>query len=100
MSNFGLITCLPIIWKLLTDILGDELYQKLEKIYLLPWKQEGYRKGSRNTKVHLRLDNMILKDCKGWLASLVVTLIGYLKANDMTTYGWIQKCMEVLGDSN
>ena len=30
-SNFRPITCLPLIWKLLTGILAEELYEHLEK---------------------------------------------------------------------
>ena len=50
MSNCRPITCLPLIWKLLTGILTEELYEHLEKTNLLPWKQKGCRKGSRGTK--------------------------------------------------
>ena len=49
-SNFRPITWLPLIWKLLTGILAEELYEHLEKTNLLPWEQKGYRKGNRGTK--------------------------------------------------
>ena len=31
MPNFRLITCLPLIWKLLTGILAEEMYEHLKK---------------------------------------------------------------------
>ena len=37
-SNFGPVTCLPLIWKLLTDILAEELYEHFKKTNSLPWK--------------------------------------------------------------
>ena len=40
---------------------------------------------------------MIVKDCKRWLTSLVVTWIDYCKACDMVPHSWIQKCMEMFG---
>ena len=49
-SNFRSVTCLPLIWKLITSILVKELYGHLEKTDLLPWGQKGCRKGSRGTK--------------------------------------------------
>ena len=66
-SNFRPITCLPLIWKLLTDILAEELYEHLEKTNSLPWEQNGYRKGSRGTQDQQLIDKMIVKDCKRWL---------------------------------
>ena len=38
-SNFRPITFLSLIWKLLTGILTEELYEHLEKTNLLPWEQ-------------------------------------------------------------
>ena len=40
---------------------------------------------------------MIVKDCKRWLKSLVVTWIDYCKFCDMVPHSWIQKCMEIFG---
>ena len=42
-SNYQPITCLPLVWKLLTGILADETYDYLEKKMLLPEEQKGYR---------------------------------------------------------
>ena len=63
-SIFRPITCLPLIWKLLTGILAEELYEHLEKTNSLPWEQKGYRKTSRSTKHQLLIDKMIAKNCK------------------------------------
>ena len=35
----------------------------------LPWEQKGFMKGSRGTKDQLRIDKMIVKDCKRRLTS-------------------------------
>ena len=94
-SNFSPITCLPLLWKLLTGAIPEELYEHLEKTNSLPWKQKGCRKGSRGTKDQLQLDKMIVKAGKRWLASLAVAWIDYRKAYDMAPHSWIQKCMEI-----
>ena len=68
--NFRPITCLPLLWKLHTAVLADELYRHLYEKSLLPWEQNGCRKGSRGTKDQLLIDKMIVKKCKRRLASL------------------------------
>ena len=69
-SNFRPITCLPIMWKLLTGIIGAELYNHLEGKNLLPEEQKGCRRKSRGTKDQLIIDKMILKNCKRRLTNL------------------------------
>ena len=96
-SIFRPVTCLLLIWKLLTGILAEELYEHLEKTNSLPWEQKGCRKRSRSTKHQLLIGKMIAKDCKRRLTSLAVTWIDYLKSYDMVPHSWIQKCMEKFG---
>ena len=38
-SNFRPITCLPLMWKLLTGVLAEELYHPLDENQLLPVEQ-------------------------------------------------------------
>ena len=49
-SNYWLITCLPLLWKLITGIVADEIYNHLEENDLLPEEQKGYCGCSRGTK--------------------------------------------------
>ena len=49
-GNYRPITCLPIIWKVLTAIIAGDLYQHLHQSSLLPDEQKGCRKESRGTK--------------------------------------------------
>ena len=51
-TNFRPITCLPLIWKLLTGILADELYQHLESKELLPEDQKGCRRDARERRIN------------------------------------------------
>ena len=37
-SNVIPISCLPLIWKLLTGILAEKLHEHLEKTNFLPWE--------------------------------------------------------------
>ena len=49
-SNYRPIACLPIMWKLLTGIAGDEIYGHLEGSSLLQNEQRGCCRGARGTK--------------------------------------------------
>nr|XP_027229447.1 uncharacterized protein LOC113821177 [Penaeus vannamei] len=96
-DNFRPITCLPLLWKLLTGIIAEKLYNYLEEAALLTWEQKGCRKGSRGTKDQLLIDKMILKNCKKRLTSLAVAWIDYRKAYDAVPHSWIEKCSDMFG---
>ena len=96
-ANFRPITCLPLLWKLLTGIVAEELFEHLQQANILPWEQKGCRKGSRGTKDQLLIDKMTVKNCKKLLTSLAVAWIDYRKAYDMVPHSWIEKCMNMFG---
>ena len=94
-SNFRPITCLPLMWKLLTGILADDLYSHLENKDLLPVEQKGGRKGSRGTKDQLLIDKMIIRNSKRRQTNLAMAWIDYKKAYDMVPHSWIQKSLKL-----
>ena len=49
-SNYSPITCLPRMWKLLTGIVADEIYNHLEEDDLVLEEQKGCRRNTRGTK--------------------------------------------------
>ena len=61
-TNVRPITCLPLMWKLFTGIMGDELYKHLEEENLLPDEQKGCRRNSRGTKDQLLIDKMVIRN--------------------------------------
>lgn len=96
-SNFRPITCLPQMWKLLTGIMSNDLYQHLENSNLLPDEQKGCRRNSRGTKDQLLIDKMIVKNCKRRKTGLGMAWIDYRKAFDMIPHSWILKCLRLFG---
>ena len=46
-SNYRPITCLRLMWKLLTGVIENQIYAHLDQEKLLPEEQKGCRKGSR-----------------------------------------------------
>ena len=96
-ANFRPITCVPLMWKLFTGILGDEMYEHFERENLLPEEQKGCRRKSRGTKDQLLIDKMILKNCKRRQTGLGMAWIDYKKAYDMIPHSWLQRCMVIFG---
>ena len=95
-DNYRPIACLPLMWKLLTGILADKIYDHLAGNSLLPDEQKGCRKRSRGTKDQLLIDKMILKDAKLG-KNLSMAWIDYKKAYDMVPHSWIKEVIEILG---
>ena len=48
-SNYRPITCLPLMWKLFTDLIAGQIYAHLDQEKLLPEELKRCRKGSRGT---------------------------------------------------
>ena len=63
-SNYRPIACLPLMWKLLTGIFAEKIYNHLAENDLLPNEQKGCRKNSRGTKDQLLIDKAISKNCR------------------------------------
>ena len=55
-SNYRPITCLPLMWKLLTGVIADQICAHLDQEKLLPEEKKGRRKGSRGTNDLLYID--------------------------------------------
>ena len=96
-SNYRPITCLPLMWKLLTGVIVDQMYAHLDQEKLLPEEQKGCRKGSRETKDFLYIDRAVTKEVKSRNKNLALTWIDYKKANDIVPYSWIIECLDLFG---
>ena len=88
-SNYRPITCLPVMWKLLTGVIAEVLYQHIDDNEVLPWEQIGCAKGRRGTKDQLCIDKGIMKDCKRRETNLAMAWVDYKKAYDMVPHSWI-----------
>ena len=60
-SNYRPITCLPLMWKLLTGLIADQIYAHLDQEKLLPEEQKGCRKGSRGTNDLFCIDGAVIQ---------------------------------------
>ena len=63
-GNYRPTACLKLLWKLLTSIITDNLYEHLENQDLLPEGQKEFSRRSRSTKDQLLIDKAVIKNCK------------------------------------
>ena len=96
-SNYRLVTCLSLIWKLLTDIIAERYVNNLDKNDLLPEEQKGCRRNSRCKKDQLLIDKAITKNHRNRNVGLNMVWIDYLKVYDMVPHSWIKKSIEMCG---
>ena len=96
-ETIGPITSLPIMWKALTRIIVEDLYQHLHQSLLLPDEQKGCRKESRGTKDQLVIGRAILRDCKQRKPNLAIAWIGYKIAYDSVPHSWTLKTLDLEG---
>ena len=96
-SNYRPITCLPMMYKLLTGIIAEDLYSHIEDQQLFPDEQKGCKKRSRGTKDQLIIDKTVLKDCRNRKTNLAMAWIDYKKAYDIVSHLWIMECLDMIG---
>ena len=85
------------MWKFLTGVIAEEMYNYLEREKILSEEQKGCRRGSRGTKDQLLIDKTVLKDCRKRHTNLSMALIDYRKAYDLVPHSWVNECMEMFG---
>ena len=94
-SNYRPITCLPLMWKLLTGVIADQIYTHLDQEKVLPEEQKQCRKGSRGTHDFLYIDRAVIKEVKSRNKNLAMAWIDYKKAYDMVPHLWIIECLDL-----
>ena len=95
-SNYRPIACLPLMWKLLTGIFADKIYDHLLINKVLPDEQKGCRKRSRGTKDQLLIDKVVLREARRKKRCLSVAWIDYRKAYDMVPHSWICEMLNLV----
>ena len=88
-SNYRPITCLPLMWKLLTGVIADQIYAHLDQEKLLPEEQKECRKGSRGSNDLLYIDGAVIKEVKSTNKNFAMAWIYFKKTYDMVPHSWI-----------
>ena len=91
LNNYRPITCLPMMWKILTAQIREKIYNSLINHAIFPEEQKGWSKRTRSTKELLYIDQDILNESKTRRKNLAMAWINYRKAYDMVPQSWIYK---------
>ena len=94
-NHYRPITCLPMMWKILTAQIREKIYYSLTSRGLFPDEQKGCHKGSRDTAELLYIDQHILNESKTRRKNLAMAWIDYKKAYDMVPQSWIIHCLKM-----
>ena len=63
-GNYRPIACLNLLWKLLSGIINEKVYDHLNQQNLLPEEQKGSRRRTRGTKGQLLIDKAVVKNSR------------------------------------
>ena len=94
-NNYRPITCLPMMWKILTAQIREKIYYSLTIHGLFPGEQKECHKGSRGRAELLYIDQHILNERKTKRKNLGMAWIDYKKAYDMLPQSWILHCLKM-----
>ena len=86
---------MEFIWKLLSGIIGDQIYEYLDQQKLLPEEQEGCRKSSRGTNDLLFIARAVIREAKSRKKNLAMAWIDYKKACDMVSRSRVKECLDL-----
>ena len=93
--NYRPITCLPMMWKILTAQIREKIYNSL----ISPDEQKGCRKRTRGTKWLLYIDQHILNESKTRRKNLAMAWIDYKKKFTIcypkAGYYTVSKCIKI-----
>ena len=74
-SNYRPMTCLPLMWKLWSGVIVDQIYGHLDQQKLLPEELKGCRKRSRGTHDLLFIDRPVTREVKSRKKNLAIIWI-------------------------
>ena len=95
-GNYKPIACLDLLWKLLTGIITDKLYEHLENQDLLPEEQKGFRRMSRGTRDQLLTDKALIKNYNRRRTNLNMAWVDFRKTYDMVPHSWMIISLELV----
>ena len=94
-NNYRPITCLPTMYKLLTSMVAERIYEFLHERDLFPKEQKGCKKGSYGCKDQLLINKIILEEVKSRKKNLSTAWIDYRKAFDSVPHSWIARTLQM-----
>ena len=90
-KSYKPITCLPVIYKILTALILERIYSHLQKTIFCQKSRKDAEKKSRECKDQLLISQMVMQHAKKFKKDRYVTWIDCRKAFDSTPTHWLSK---------
>ena len=97
-NNYRSITCLPMMWKILTAQIREKIYYSLTSRRLFSEEWKGCCKGFRAIGELFCIDQYILSETKTRWKNLAMTSIDYKKGYVIVPQSWIINCLKILDE--
>jgi hypothetical protein len=88
-SKYRPITCLPMLYKILTACIAHQIYRHCENSNIIAEEQKGCRKVSQGCKEQLLIDSTVTEQTKHQKRNLYTAYIDYTKAFDGVPHTWL-----------
>ena len=96
-DNYRPLSCLPMMWKLMTGMLAENIYSHPERENVLQSEQKECRKKIGGPT---GIEKTVLRDGKRRQIDLALTWIDHKRAYDMVPHSWISECFQMFGIPN
>ena len=94
-KNYRPITCLPMMLKIITAQIREEIYFSITSCGLFPEEQKGCQKGSWGAGELFYIDQHILNESKTRRKNPALAWIDYKKTYDKVPWSWIINCLKM-----
>jgi hypothetical protein len=95
-SNYRPITCLSTMWKMMSGIISDKVYDHLIDNNIFPAEQKGSRRNVLGTKDQLLINKNIMNHAHKKKRNLATCWIDYRKAYDSIPHEWLIQIMQMM----
>ena len=92
-ANYWPIASFNLLWKLLTDIISEKVYDYLNQQNVLPGEQNCCWQRTIGTKDQLLIDKAVVRNCRRRKTKLKMAWVDLRKAYDMGLDSWILKTL-------
>jgi len=94
-SNYRPITCLPIVYKILTSIITSRMAHHIQANSIIPTEQKGNASNTFGTIDQLIINKMIMEEAKHKNRNISTAWIDYKKAYDSVPHDWIIETLRI-----
>lgn len=94
-KNFRPITCLPVIYKIITSIIEGKISEHVVNNSILASEQNGCKKGSKGSNECLIIDMILTKQATKNKRNISIAWVDYQKAFDSVPHTWIERILRL-----